>query len=53
MRGSTLDEEFMEDFLDDPNEYDMDEGLLIAGVTTVPGGCVVTQPGATRRPPRE
>ncbi|MFD0398993.1 ankyrin repeat domain-containing protein [Kitasatospora sp. NPDC127121] len=42
--ATPLDEEFMEDFLDDPNEYDMDEGLLIAGVTTVPGGCIVTQP---------
>ncbi|MFF7988973.1 ankyrin repeat domain-containing protein [Kitasatospora xanthocidica] len=38
------DEDLMADFLDDPDEYDWDEGLLIAGVTTVPGGCIVTQP---------
>ncbi|MFJ8187553.1 ankyrin repeat domain-containing protein [Streptomyces sp. NPDC096105] len=30
--------------LDDPYSYDMDESLRIVGVTTVPGGCVVTQP---------
>ncbi|MER5500601.1 ankyrin repeat domain-containing protein [Streptomyces sp. NPDC002561] len=29
---------------DDPYEYDMDESLRIIGVTSVPGGCVVTQP---------
>ncbi|MGW0771030.1 ankyrin repeat domain-containing protein [Streptomyces sp. NPDC002676] len=39
-----VDEEFVADFLNDPYEYDMDESLLIAGVTTVPGGCIVTQP---------
>ncbi|MFF3394560.1 ankyrin repeat domain-containing protein [Streptomyces sp. NPDC002669] len=30
--------------LDDPYAYDMDENLRIIGVTSVPGGCVVTQP---------
>ncbi|MEU9111732.1 ankyrin repeat domain-containing protein [Streptomyces sp. NPDC048483] len=34
----------LEELLEDPSEYDMDEGLQIIGVTTVPGGCVVTQP---------
>ncbi|WP_369184967.1 ankyrin repeat domain-containing protein [Streptomyces sp. Y1] len=38
------EEEFMADYLDDPLAFSMDECLLIAGVTTVPGGCVVTQP---------
>ncbi|MEU0579773.1 hypothetical protein ABZ465_21270 [Streptomyces griseoincarnatus] len=30
--------------MDDPYGYDMDASLRIVGVTTVPGGCVVTQP---------
>jgi hypothetical protein len=30
--------------LDDPYAYDLDESLRIVGVTTVPGGCVLTQP---------
>ncbi|MEW2631413.1 ankyrin repeat domain-containing protein [Streptomyces sp. NPDC048389] len=30
--------------LEDPYEYDLEEILPIIGVTTVPGGCVVTQP---------
>ncbi|MFI5648317.1 ankyrin repeat domain-containing protein [Kitasatospora sp. NPDC051705] len=42
--AAPADEESMADFLDDPYEYSMDESLLIAGVTTVPGGCIVTQP---------
>ncbi|MFE4973935.1 ankyrin repeat domain-containing protein [Kitasatospora sp. NPDC056651] len=44
LEATPVEEEFMADFLDDPYGYGMDEGLLIAGVTTVPGGCVVTQP---------
>jgi hypothetical protein len=32
------------ELLDDPDEYDMEESLQIIGVTSVPGGCVVTQP---------
>ncbi|MFI2077625.1 ankyrin repeat domain-containing protein [Streptomyces triculaminicus] len=30
--------------LDDPYAYDSDRSLRIIGVTTVPGGCVITQP---------
>lgn len=30
--------------LEEPWAYDFDESLQIVGVTTVPGGCVVTQP---------
>ncbi|MET9291074.1 ankyrin repeat domain-containing protein [Streptomyces sp. NPDC003077] len=30
--------------LEDPYAYDMDESLRVVGVTSVPGGCVVTQP---------
>ncbi|WP_269856794.1 ankyrin repeat domain-containing protein [Streptomyces sp. RPT161] len=37
--GSELDA-----LLENPYEYDEDQGLRIVGVTTVPGGCVVTQP---------
>ncbi|MFJ8631721.1 ankyrin repeat domain-containing protein [Streptomyces sp. NPDC093568] len=32
------------DLLDDLFAYDGDESLRIVGVTTVPGGCVITQP---------
>ncbi|GLW52059.1 ankyrin repeat domain-containing protein [Kitasatospora phosalacinea] len=42
--GEPLDAQYLEDFLEDPYAYEMEEGLLIAGATTVPGGCVVTQP---------
>ncbi|MGW7447114.1 ankyrin repeat domain-containing protein [Kitasatospora sp. NPDC054795] len=42
--ATPADEEFMVRFLDYPYEYGRDERLLVAGVTTVPGGCVVTQP---------
>ncbi|MGJ7874659.1 ankyrin repeat domain-containing protein [Streptomyces rochei] len=38
-RGELIDE-----LLEDPYAYDMDESLQIVGVTSVPGGCVVTQP---------
>ena len=36
--------ELMADVLEDPYEYDLDETLRLVGVTTVPGGCVITQP---------
>ncbi|MGZ3119518.1 ankyrin repeat domain-containing protein [Streptomyces sp. H62] len=39
VRGEEIDE-----FLEDPYAYDMDDGLQIVGVTSVPGGCLVTQP---------
>ncbi|MEU9913619.1 ankyrin repeat domain-containing protein [Streptomyces sp. NPDC051001] len=43
--GATdADPELMEAVLDDPYDFDMDETLRLVGVTTVPGGCVVTQP---------
>ncbi|EFL29493.1 ankyrin [Streptomyces viridochromogenes DSM 40736] len=34
----------LNELLEDPYAYDMDESLHIVGVTSVPGGCVVTQP---------
>ncbi|MFB7362046.1 ankyrin repeat domain-containing protein [Streptomyces hydrogenans] len=42
--GSPVPDEVMEEFLDDPYDYDMGESLRFVGVTSVPGGCVVTQP---------
>ncbi|MFD5088338.1 ankyrin repeat domain-containing protein [Kitasatospora sp. NPDC058406] len=42
--ATPVDEETAEDFLDNPYEVDASERMLVAGVTTVPGGCVVTQP---------
>ncbi|MFG3351658.1 ankyrin repeat domain-containing protein [Streptomyces sp. NPDC048001] len=40
--GELLD--VLTELLEDPYAYDMDESLHIVGVTSVPGGCVVTQP---------
>lgn len=40
--GELLD--VLNELLEDPYGYDMDESLHIVGVTSVPGGCVVTQP---------
>jgi hypothetical protein len=34
----------LNELLEDSYAYDMDESLHIVGVTSVPGGCVVTQP---------
>ncbi|MFG2196052.1 ankyrin repeat domain-containing protein [Streptomyces sp. NPDC048639] len=36
--------EALDTLLEEPDAFDMDESLRIIGVTTVPGGCVVTQP---------
>ncbi|MER7048953.1 ankyrin repeat domain-containing protein [Streptomyces jumonjinensis] len=36
--------EELEELIEDPYAYDPDESLRVVGVTTVPGGCVVTQP---------
>ncbi|WP_308114147.1 ankyrin repeat domain-containing protein [Streptomyces brasiliscabiei] len=36
--------EVLHEPLGDPYAYDMDKSLHIVGVTSVPGGCVVTQP---------
>ncbi|WP_327579713.1 DUF6461 domain-containing protein [Streptomyces sp. NBC_00145] len=44
LEAKPADGEDLEELLDDPYAYDMDESLQIIGVTTVPGGCVVTQP---------
>ncbi|MFD9691085.1 ankyrin repeat domain-containing protein [Kitasatospora sp. NPDC059146] len=44
LSGEPVGEEFMADFLDDPYDHDQDDSLLLVGVTTVPGGCIVTQP---------
>ncbi|MFI1654758.1 ankyrin repeat domain-containing protein [Streptomyces sp. NPDC020472] len=37
-------DEVIDELLEDPYAYDMDESLRFIGVTSVPGGCVVTQP---------
>lgn len=42
VRGELLEE--LQELLEEPYAYDMDESLQIIGVTSVPGGCVVTQP---------
>ncbi|MFF5927001.1 ankyrin repeat domain-containing protein [Streptomyces hydrogenans] len=42
--GAPVPDDVMEEFLDAPYDYDMDESLRFVGVTSVPGGCVVTQP---------
>ncbi|MET7487341.1 ankyrin repeat domain-containing protein [Streptomyces sp. NPDC005538] len=39
--GDSID---FDELLDDPYAYDPEETLRIIGVTSVPGGCVVTQP---------
>ncbi|RFC69958.1 ankyrin repeat domain-containing protein [Streptomyces sp. AcE210] len=44
LEANPADGEDLEELLDDPYAFDMDESLQIVGVTTVPGGCVVTQP---------
>nr|WP_324607341.1 ankyrin repeat domain-containing protein [Streptomyces sp. NRRL F-5635] len=40
--GELLD--VLKEMLEEPHAYDMDESQHIVGVTSVPGGCVVTQP---------
>src|SRR5690606_41445802 len=40
--GELLD--MLNELLEEPYAYDTDESLQIIGVTSVPGGCVVTQP---------
>lgn len=34
----------LDELLEDPLSYDMDESLRIVGATDVPGGCIITQP---------
>lgn len=44
LEATPADAELMADLLADPYEYDLDETLRLVGVTTVPGGAVLTQP---------
>jgi hypothetical protein len=44
LEAAPVDDEVIDELLEGPYEYDMDESLRIIGVTSVPGGCVVTQP---------
>nr|WP_236719102.1 ankyrin repeat domain-containing protein [Wenjunlia vitaminophila] len=44
LEATPADSEELDEVLEDPYAYDMDEISHIVGVTTVPGGCVVTQP---------
>ncbi|MFB7940000.1 ankyrin repeat domain-containing protein [Streptomyces sp. NPDC056049] len=44
LEAAPVADEVMEELLEAPHEYDMDESLQFIGVTSVPGGCVVTQP---------
>ncbi|POX55061.1 hypothetical protein C3489_12155 [Streptomyces sp. Ru71] len=44
LEATPADGEEMRELVEDPYEYDLDESLSFVGVTTVPGGCVVTQP---------
>ncbi|WP_051900857.1 ankyrin repeat domain-containing protein [Streptomyces aureus] len=44
LQAAPVDGELIDGLLEDPYAYDMDESLQIIGVTSVPGGCVVTQP---------
>ncbi|MFF1442166.1 ankyrin repeat domain-containing protein [Streptomyces sp. NPDC058295] len=44
LEATPVEDEVIDELLEDPYEYDMDESLQIIGVTSVPGGCVVTQP---------
>ncbi|MET8982480.1 ankyrin repeat domain-containing protein [Streptomyces sp. NPDC004539] len=43
LEAGEVDPETLDELLADPYDFDMDESLLIVGVTTVPGGCVVSQ----------
>ncbi|MGW7434100.1 ankyrin repeat domain-containing protein [Streptomyces sp. NPDC054861] len=42
--ATPVEDAVMDELLEAPHEYDMDESLRFVGVTSVPGGCVVTQP---------
>ncbi|MER6674535.1 DUF6461 domain-containing protein [Streptomyces sp. NPDC000983] len=44
LAAAPADPELMEELIEDFLDFDMDESLRYVGVTTVPGGCVVTQP---------
>ncbi|MBD0742571.1 ankyrin repeat domain-containing protein [Streptomyces sp. CBMA152] len=44
LEATPAQDEVVDEVLEDPYAYEMDEILPIVGVTSVPGGCVVTQP---------
>ena len=44
LQAAPVRDEVIDELLEDPYAYDMDESLHIIGVTSVPGGCVVSQP---------
>jgi hypothetical protein len=44
LEATPVEGEVIDEVPEAPYEYDMDESLQIIGVTSVPGGCVVTQP---------
>ncbi|MGI5455804.1 ankyrin repeat domain-containing protein [Streptomyces sp. CA-249302] len=44
LEATPADRELMASVVADPLDHDMDDILRLVGVTTVPGGCVVTQP---------
>ncbi|MER5503848.1 ankyrin repeat domain-containing protein [Streptomyces sp. NPDC002766] len=44
LEATPADAELLADVLEDPYDYELDDILRLVGVTTVPGGCVVTQP---------
>lgn len=48
LEATPAEGEELDELIEDPYAYDMDETLQIIGVTTVPGGCVVAQPWGTR-----
>lgn len=44
LEATPADAEFLAEVMEAPYDYDLDETLNFVGVTTVPGGCIVTQP---------
>ncbi|MGW5679258.1 ankyrin repeat domain-containing protein [Streptomyces sp. NPDC003860] len=44
LQATPVDSELVDELLEDPYAYDTDESLQIIGVTSVPGGSLVTQP---------
>ncbi|MEU8621574.1 ankyrin repeat domain-containing protein [Streptomyces sp. NPDC048623] len=44
LEAAPVEDEIVDELLEDPYAYDMDESLRVIGVTSVPGGCIVTQP---------
>lgn len=44
LEATPAEDEGLDELLDDPYAWDTDDIARVVGVTTVPGGCVVTQP---------